>query len=408
MTEPAPASPTIVLGVSGSIAAYKAVEVARLLVKAGARVVPLLTRAAQQFVGAATFRGICRSPVHSDMFADGYGGELHVDLGGEADVVALVPTTAELLSALAQGRADDIVRATALCAACPVVAAPAMHPRMWSHPATQRNVAQLQDDGRVQLIGPVDGEVASGESGLGRLADPADIAAHIMALAGPRDFASRHVVVSAGPTVEDLDPARFLSNRSSGKMGYAIAARAAARGAAVTLVSGPVSLPAPHGVTLVAVRSALEMKTALWTALGEDLDRADALVMTAAVADFRPAQHQESKMKRNGDPLSLRLELLPNPDLLAEIGAKRDGLQPLLVGFALETLSGEALIESARHKLVQKRVDLVVANEANQAFDGDYNRASLVCADTAETLPRLSKRALADKILDQIAKAYPT
>jgi phosphopantothenoylcysteine decarboxylase/phosphopantothenate--cysteine ligase len=340
------------------------------------------------------------------MFADGYAGELHVDLGGEANVVALVPATAELLSALAQGRADDIVRATALCAACPVVAAPAMHPRMWSHPATQRNVAQLQDDGRVQLIGPVDGEVASGESGLGRLAEPADIAAHIMALAGSRDLADRHVVVSAGPTVEDLDPARFLSNRSSGKMGYAIAARAAARGAAVTLVSGPVSLPAPHGVTVVAVRSALEMKTALWTALGEDLHRADALVMAAAVADFRPAQHQESKMKRNGDPLSLRMKLLPNPDLLAEIGAKRDGSRPLLVGFALETMSGKALIDSARHKLVQKRVDLVVANEANQAFDGDYNCASLVRADTAETLPRLSKRALADKILDQIVKAY--
>lgn len=393
---------TVVLGVSGSIAAYKAVEVARLLLKAGVRVLPIMTRSAQKFVGPATFAGICGQQVHSDMF--GAAGELHVQLGAQADVLALVPATADLLAAMAHGRADDLVRATALCAACPIVVAPAMHPRMWLHPATQRSVEILERDG-VQLVGPVDGEVASGDSGLGRMADPAAIAQHILAQCGPRDLEGRHVVVTAGPTVEDLDPARFLSNRSSGKMGYAIAERAVARGARVTLISGPVRLAAPHGVTLHAVRSALEMKQALEGALGDDLTDADALIMAAAVADFRPAAPQESKIKRKKDPLNLRLELVPNPDLLAAIGLRRQGARPVLVGFALETVGGEALVEAARGKLQRKKVDIVVANEAHEAFDGDDNRATLVTAGAADALPRMSKRQLADEILDKVREA---
>ena len=395
--------PVVVLGISGSIAAYKAVEVARLLLKAGARVRPLMTASAKRFVGDWTLAGICDEPVISDMFAPGEGGEIHVTLGAEADVVALVPATAELLGALAQGRADDVVRATALCAACPVVAAPAMHPRMWGHPATQRNVSILEADGRVTLIGPVDGEVASGEKGFGRMAEPSAIAAAILASCGEADLLDQHIVVTAGPTVEDIDPARFVSNRSSGKMGFAIASRAAARGARVTLIAGPVGLATPFGVDRVDVRSALDMRGALQTALGGETQTSDVdvLVMTAAVADYRPAEMATAKMKREGVG-ERSLELISNPDLIAEVGASRQGARPYLVAFALETVSGEALVQAARGKLERKNVDLVVANQAKQAFDGDENVATLVTAESVDSLDRMSKVALADRILDQV------
>ncbi len=394
------ARPSVVLAISGSIAAYKAVEVARLLIQRGIRVRPIMTRAAGKFVGAATLSGICGEPVYSDMFAPGVSGELHVALGGEADVVALVPATADLIAALAQGRADDLVRATALCARGPLVAAPAMHPRMWQHPATQRNVAQLTADGRVRFVGPVAGEVASGDVGMGRMAEPSSIADAIAACLASRDLADRHIVVSAGPTVEDIDPARYLSNRSSGKMGFAIAERAALRGATVTLIAGPVALATPFGVTRWDVRSARDM--------GEALDRtlatADALVMTAAVADYRPAETLPHKLKREGRA-ELTLALVQNPDLLADIGAKRRGDRPYLVGFALETAEDEELVAIARAKLAHKGVDLIVANRAAEAFERDDNRATLVTAGDAEALPRMDKRALADRILDRVREA---
>lgn len=390
----------MVLAISGSIAAYKAVEVARLLIKRGIVVRPIMTRAATQFVGPATLSGICGEPVHSDMFAVELSGELHVTLGAEADVIALVPATADLLAALAQGRADDLVRATALCARGPLIAAPAMHPRMWQHPATQRNVAQLSADGRVAFVGPVAGEVASGDVGIGRMAEPGAIVEAIAATLSARDLIDRHIVVSAGPTIEDIDPARFLSNRSSGKMGFAIAERAARRGARVTLVAGPVALATPFGVTRCDVRSARDMGQALTRALAT----ADALVMTAAVADYRPADASPIKLKREGKP-SMTLKLVHNPDLLAEIGAKRSGGRPYLVGFALETADDEALVEIARDKLRRKGVDLVVANRAADAFERDDNRATLVTSEEAESLPRMDKRALADRILDRIREA---
>jgi phosphopantothenoylcysteine decarboxylase/phosphopantothenate--cysteine ligase len=397
-------APLVVLGVSGSIAAYKAVEVARLLIAAGVRVVPIMTSAAQRFVGAATFAGICGERVHDDMWAPHLAGEIHVELGARADALLLVPATAELLAALAQGRADDLVRATALCTGAPIVAAPAMHPRMWEHPATRRNVALLASDGRVDLVGPVFGEVASGERGLGRMAEPAQIVEHLLARLVPRDLADLHLVVTAGPTREDLDPARFLSNRSSGRMGFAVAERAAARGAAVTLVSGPVALATPPAVERIDVYSARDMREALWRVLGKDLASADALVMTAAVADYRPKDPRDHKLKRDATA-PLVLELVPNPDLLAEVGAYRRGGRPFLVGFALETSEGEALASAARGKLAKKGVDLVVANHAAEAFDGDDNRAMLVTAEACEELPRMSKRALADRILDRVRLA---
>jgi phosphopantothenoylcysteine decarboxylase/phosphopantothenate--cysteine ligase len=281
---------------------------------------------------------------------------------------------------------------------------------MWSHPATQRNVATLQADGRVRLVGPVEGEVASGDRGMGRMSEPDAIAAAVLAATRGRDLDGLHLAVTAGPTVEDIDPARYLSNRSSGKMGFAIAQRAAARGARVSLVAGPVALATPPAVERIDVRSAADMQAALDGVMGDDLQAIDALVMTAAVADYRPRETKAAKLKR-GDEHELVLELVQNPDLLAGIGARRssasrtarNGNAPMLVGFALETLSDEALIEAARGKLSRKGVDLVVANHADDSFDRDDNRATLVTPDEAEPLPRMSKLALADRILDRVA-----
>ncbi len=401
----------VVLGVTGSVAAFKAVELARLLVKAGVQVLPMMTRAALQFLGEATLAAICGRRVHVEMFEDGACGEPHIELGA-ADLVVLAPATADLIASLAQGRASDLVRATVLCARRPVLLAPAMHPRMWSHPATQRNVEQLLADGQVELVGPVHGEVANGEVGVGRMAEPDAIAAAVLARCSnvAADLEGLRVVVTAGPTVEDIDPARFLSNRSSGKMGYAVAERAARRGADVTLLSGPVSLSPPQGVRHVPVRSTADLREAMWTALGTDLAKADVLVMTAAVADYRPATRLEEKMKRAASPDELTLKLLPNPDLLAEVGvaraswaAKKSGSsRPFLVGFALETSSGDALIDEARRKLEAKSVDLVVANHADDSFDKDDNQVVLVSATQAEPLPRASKHAIADQLLDRI------
>jgi phosphopantothenoylcysteine decarboxylase/phosphopantothenate--cysteine ligase len=396
---PALAPKTIALAVSGSIAAYKAAEVARLLLKGGARVLPLMTRAAHEFLGPMTLSGLCGEPVRGAMFDPSFPGELHVEIARQADVVLLVPATADLLSRLASGRADDLITALALCARGPVLAAPAMHPRMWAHPATQRSVAALREDKRVELIGPVDGEVASGESGVGRMADPALIAWTALARAGRQDLAGVRVVVTAGPTVEDIDPVRFLGNRSTGKMGFAIAERAAARGASVTLIAGPVALATPFGARRVDVRSALEMKGAIEEALGPSLEGADVLIMTAAVADYRPAETSATKLKRSAETMSM--QLAPNPDLLAGVGAARRGRLPVLIGFAVETDTDERVVLAARQKLAAKRVDLVVANHASDSFGRDDNRATLVEADKAEALGVLSKSDLGDRILDR-------
>jgi phosphopantothenoylcysteine decarboxylase/phosphopantothenate--cysteine ligase len=400
---------TVALCVTGSIAAYKAVELARLLVKGGARVLPVMTASASRFVGPVTLAGICGEPVATDMWDASFAGEIHVKIAEQADLLAIVPATADMLSRLAHGRADDLVTALALGARGPVLAAPAMHPRMWGHPATQRNVADLAAQGRVSLVGPVQGEVASGDEGVGRMAEPADIAAAALALCGPapasRDLASLRVVVTAGPTLEDIDPVRFLGNRSSGKMGFAVAAHAAARGADVTLVSGPVNLLTPPGVRRIDVRGAMDMRAALWTALRQDLSGADALIMAAAVADHRPAQVASSKIKK-GDA-SATIELVKNPDLLGEVGAAREAKgaarrRPVLVGFAVETAGGEALVAYARRKLQEKRVDFVVANEADDSFGREDNRVVLVGGEGVETLPKASKSAIADVILDRV------
>ena len=376
----------ITLCVTGSIAAYKAGELARLLIKQGAHVRVLMTRRAQEFVGRATFAAITRQPVVTDMFADADGGESHVTVSAQSDLIVIAPATADIIARLAQGRADDIVTATALCARCPVLVAPAMHPSMWQHPATQRNVKQLKADGRVSFVGPVEGEVASGETGFGRLAAPDEILFAVLAALSPQDLLGRHVVVTAGPTVEDMDPVRFLSNRSSGKMGYAIARNAALRGAQVTLISGPVNLPCPHEVTLVSVRSALEMQHALHQYLGTEVDQADVLIMTAAVSDFRFSHIEQNKFKR--DKAATLPGLEQNPDILAEVGATRSGQLPVLIGFAVETNEQE-LVALARRKLLQKRVDAVVANLAADSLGRDENQVTIVTSEREEHLPVL-------------------
>ncbi len=390
----------IALGVTGSIAAYKAAILARLLVKDGAEVQVVLTRAAREFVGAATFAGITGNPVLDDMFDDNLGGEVHVELAQDSDLIVVMPTTADALARFAQGRAADVLSAALLCATSPVLLVPAMHPRMWSHPATKRNVATLTGDGRAHFVGPTSGEVASGESGVGRMAEPEAVHSAILAQLSQDALAGKHVVVTAGPTVEDLDPVRFVSNRSTGKMGFALAERAAQRGAHVTLISGPVELPTPYGVHRVDVRSAVAMRGAVWQAVGPDLSHADALIMCAAVGDYRPAETHSSKLKRGDSGLSL--ELVQNPDIISEVGAARQGKRPVLVAFAVETATPEQIVENARGKLKKKCVDLVVANHAKDSFGKSDNLATLVGPVDDLPLPQMPKLELADRILDWV------
>lgn len=390
----------VTLCVTGSIAAYKSVLLVRELLADGAIVDVVLSQSAREFVGPATFSGLTGRPVLGDLFDSGAAGEAHVELGKTSDLVLVVPATADVIARMAQGRAADLTSALVLCARCPVLVAPAMHPSMWTHPATERNVAQLVAYGRVIFVGPVEGEVASGEVGMGRMAEPSEIAHAARAALTPETLRGVRVLVTAGPTNEAIDPVRYVGNRSSGKMGFALAERAAARGATVTLIAGPVSLPTPTNVTRIDVHTAEQMGRALWDVLGNELDGADALIMAAAVADFRPAQASETKLRR-GDQ-GLTLELVQNPDLLAEIGHARQGSRPLLVGFALGTESDERAVATARQKLMQKRVDLVVSNHADESLGRDDIRALLVGARSCEVLERSSKGAVADRILDAV------
>lgn len=386
----------ILLAVSGGIAAFKAAMVARELGRRGARVKVALTPNAARFIGPVTFTGLTGEPALTDLWDPGYAGEMHVMLAEWADAIVVAPATANVLARAASGFADDLVLATLSCAACPVLLAPAMHERMWLRPATRRNIEQLLSDG-YRCVGPVAGKLANGADGQGRMAEPAAIVDALEAMLGVtavRDFVGKTVLISAGPTLEDLDPVRFISNRSSGRMGYALASIAAERGAHVVLVTGPTHIPVPSGpqlsIDLVRVRSALEMQAAVEQAL----PRADIAIMTAAVADYRPAQTEAHKIKKSGD--ALQIALVKNPDILAELGAKRVGKHPVLVGFAMETQDVAAY---GRKKLNAKRVDLIVANEASVAFGGDTTQATLVTHQGDDALPPMTKRELAQRIL---------
>ncbi|MCZ6806788.1 MAG: bifunctional phosphopantothenoylcysteine decarboxylase/phosphopantothenate--cysteine ligase CoaBC, partial [Deltaproteobacteria bacterium] len=338
----------IVVGIGGGIAAFKAVQLVRELMRRGAEVRVVMTEAATHFVGPITFAGLTGKPAVTDLWAADYAGEVHVELGEWADAVVVAPATMNLMARATVGQADDVVLATLACARGDVFFAPAMHHRMWSHEATRRNVEVLTDRGAV-VLGPVTGALANGEIGPGRMMEPEDIAEGLEThFARGDDLAGTHVLVTAGPTHEDLDPVRFFSNRSSGTMGYAIASQALRRGASVTLVSGPVHLPDPPGANVVRVRSAQEMHDAVM----QRFEETDVVIMAAAVADYRPQKREPHKIKKGGN---LQLELVRNPDILADVGAKRGRRHAVLVGFALET---ENLEQAARGKLERKGADL--------------------------------------------------
>lgn len=395
----------IVLGVSGGIAAYKACEVLRRLTEAGHSVRVLPTEAALEFVGAATFEALSGQPVASGVFTD-VPGVAHVAIGRSADLVLVVPATADLMARAVHGRADDLLTATLLTATCPVMYVPAMHTEMWHHPATVDNVTLLRSRGAT-VLEPASGRLTGADSGPGRLPDPSEIVEFANLLlhradALPRDLVGRRVVVSAGGTREALDPVRFLGNRSSGRQGFAIARVAAQRGARVTLVAGTtVDLPAPAAVTVHRVESAREMREAVLAAARD----ADVSVMNAAVADFRPAQMQTSKIKKTGadpDPIAL----VQNPDILAELVTLRVKGQ-VVVGFAAETGDAETgVLGHARAKLARKGCDLLVVNAVGEgrAFEVADNAGWLLSADGTETvLEQGPKALLASRMWDAVA-----
>jgi phosphopantothenoylcysteine decarboxylase/phosphopantothenate--cysteine ligase len=387
----------VLLGVTGGIAAYKACLLARLLTRSGAAVQVVMTRSATRFVGPETFSALTGRPARVDAWEEP-GSVLHVRLAHEADVAVVAPLTANVMAKLAAGLADDLLTATLLEASCPLVLAPAMHTGMWEHPGTRRNLKTLTDRGAT-LVPPSAGALAAGDEGVGRLAEPEEIAAAVETAVGRGggDLSGRRVVVTAGPTWEPLDPVRFLGNRSSGRMGLAVAAEAFRRGAEVVLVLGPGTLEPPAGPSLVRAETAEEMRAAV---LAEARD-AHAVVMAAAVADFRPEHVESSKLKKDAGPPEVKL--VPTPDILAELGAEKGSR--VLVGFAAET-SGD-LIETARAKLTAKRLDLVVVNRVGlegTGFGSATNDAAIVEADGTGGPPRRwTKAELASAICDRLA-----
>jgi phosphopantothenoylcysteine decarboxylase / phosphopantothenate---cysteine ligase len=414
----------IALGVTGSIAAYKAVELLRLLTAEGADVVVLLSPSATRFVGPLSFAALSRHPVEADvldLLPDGRIG--HIVVADSADAIVVAPATAHWLAAMANGLAGDVVTAAALATSAPVVVAPAMDGDMWTHPATVANVARLREDFGYSVVEPASGPLASGQSGVGRLAElPAIVDAVVAAVdsrpvrqpepsarppivdAVPRDadLVGRRVVVTAGGTREPIDPVRYIGNRSTGRMGVALADAALARGASVTLVAASVEVPLPPDARVIRVESTAGLREAL----REVMPSADALVMAAAVADFTPAEPSTGKIARAD---GLTLELTPTPDLLAAVGAQSATLpadrRPVLVGFAAETHG----LQRAPGKLRAKDIDLLVANDVSEVGSGfgtDTNRVVILDrAGTEEALPLLTKREVADRILDRVARA---
>ncbi len=386
----------VLVGVSGSIAAYKAADLVRQLRHAGAEVRVVMTRGATAFVTPLTFEALSAHPVLDSALQTDQGAIGHVELAYWAEALVVAPATAQVLAKLAAGLADDALTTTALSVNGPLLVAPAMESRMWHHPATQHNVATLRDRGAV-VVGPARGDLASGRAGDGRLVEPADIVAAVGAALGPGDYAGRVVLVTAGPTAEDLDPVRYLTNRSSGKMGYALAQAAAGRGAEVVLIHGPTALPAPAGVEMVAVRSAQQMHDAVFARR----DRADVIIMAAAVADYRPAAVSEQKRKKGDGPLTIAFER--TPDILAALGAS--DFAGTLVGFAAETENIEAY---AKDKLARKQCDVICANDvsAGQGFGAEDNHLRLFFKDGRDLdLGRGRKAALAQRILDEVRPA---
>jgi phosphopantothenoylcysteine decarboxylase/phosphopantothenate--cysteine ligase len=390
----------IALGVCGGIGAYKAVEVVRGLQKRGHDVVAIMTASATRFVGPLTFEAITRRPVITDQFAPGSNADIeHIALASSIDLLLIAPATANILAKLANGIADDFLSTMYTATRAAVLVAPSMNTNMFSHPAVRKNLDTLVARG-VRFVEPGEGYLACGWIGKGRLAEPEEIVAAAEAVlrpAGP--LRGRRMIVTAGPTYEDVDPVRFIGNRSSGRMGFAIAAEAAQRGAHVTLVAGPTPIDPPAAVDVVRVRRAAEMHTAVM----ERAAAADAVIMAAAVADYTPERVADQKVRKGADTVTL--VLTRTPDILADLGARRgDEARPVLVGFAAET---EEVLARGRAKLREKRADFIVANDVSRSdagFDVDTNAVTIISADGAETLPLQSKRRVAAEILDRVER----
>ncbi|MFE6404583.1 bifunctional phosphopantothenoylcysteine decarboxylase/phosphopantothenate--cysteine ligase CoaBC [Streptomyces alboflavus] len=395
--------PKVVLGVSGGIAAYKACELLRRLIESGhdVRVVP--TESALHFVGAATWSALSGHPVSTEVWSDVHEVP-HVRIGQHADLVIVAPATADMLAKAAHGLADDLLTNTLLTARCPVVFAPAMHTEMWEHPATQENVATLRRRGAL-VVEPAVGRLTGVDTGKGRFPEPAElfeVVRRVLARGGrpEQDLAGRHVVVSAGGTREPLDPVRFLGNRSSGKQGYALARSAAARGARVTLLAANTALPDPAGVDIVPVGTAVQLREAVLKAAAD----ADAVVMAAAVADFRPETYATGKIKKKDGEAPPSITLVRNPDILAEIAGERPRPGQVVVGFAAET---DDVLANGRAKLARKGCDLLVVNEVGErkTFGSEQNEAIVLGADGSETpVPYGPKEDLADTIWDLVVQ----
>ena len=389
----------IALGVTGGIGAYKSVELARRLQQTGHEVVAVMTEAARRFVGPLTFEAITQHRVITDQFEPGSNADIkHIALASNMDLLLVAPATADIIGKFANGLADDLLSGLYLATTAPVLIAPAMNSNMLAHGSVQRNMAVLVDQG-VHIVEPGEGYLACGWIGKGRVAEPEEIAATAQQLLRPEgNLAGRCVLVTAGPTYEDLDPIRYLGNRSTGRMGFAVAAEALARGARVVLITGPTELQPPVGTEVRQVRSADEMQAAVVARV----DSADAVVMAAAVADYAPAAGREADKMRKEDG-TLTLSLRRTPDILAELGRRRSGgAPPVLVGFAAET---KDLIARAREKLQSKQVDLVVANDVTKpgaGFGVETNEVTLVTLAETEALPRMTKRALAGVLLDRV------
>ena len=394
----------LVLGLSGGIACYKSAELARELVKAGATVQVVMTEAACRFITPVTMQALTGRPVVTDQWDSRAPANMaHIDLSREADALIVAPASADFIAQLAQGRASELL--ALLCLArprerCALLVAPAMNREMWSHPATQRNVAQVVADGAV-LLGPGHGAQACGETGDGRMLEPEELRDAVIAFFQPKVLRGRHVLVTAGPTFEALDPVRGITNLSSGKMGFAIARAAAEAGADVTLVAGPVHLPTPAGVTRIDVQSAVQMHAAVM----ERAPAHDLFIATAAVADWRPVNAAQQKIKKDGSGRVPAFEMTENPDILASVARLPAGQRPYCVGFAAES---HEVVRHAREKRLRKGVPLIVANHGPATFGQDDNALVLV-DDTGETeMPRADKLTLARSLVQDIARRLAT
>ncbi|MCE5283530.1 MAG: bifunctional phosphopantothenoylcysteine decarboxylase/phosphopantothenate--cysteine ligase CoaBC [Deltaproteobacteria bacterium] len=385
----------IVLGVTGGIAAYKAAELVRELVRRGAKVRVVMTESGQRFVTPLTFETLSGSPVYTDLFQMTGGYEIgHIALADFAEVLVVAPATANIIGKMAAGIADDLLSTVLVAAASPVLVCPAMNSKMYANRVVQENLGRIRSLGHA-VLEPGYGELACRTEGQGRLAEPGDIVEEIETMLTPKDLQGERVLVTAGPTQEALDPVRFITNHSSGKMGYALATMARRRGAEVTLVSGPTSLACPKGVRSIAVTTAREMRDAV---MGH-LDEATVVIKAAAVADYRPETFQETKIKKKEGPIDVRLER--NPDIISEIAGKKGNR--ILVGFSMES---DHLIEHARAKLMEKGMDFIVANDVTETgagFGGDTNVVRILDRDGGvENLPIMDKLDVAAAILDRV------